>query len=1247
MASIKVLKKIHQQAERRSLVKDLIALRPISPVQTHNSHPLQVVYNDSNPPPQAIDQFAPYLSRKLSLKRAERMEKLRLKKKQQEERNGPNLFITNCDQARNEKSPLPILASRRDSPLSPSQAQRMQQQPAPQPEQKTSLQAHIQMEETFDKIVSGSATVALHRLIETTLQTYFNAVKVLFFHDVSSVKVLYCPSTTAYCPHGIGITGYVQFSREIVIEKEVSASKSYSLKIEGHMLPPGHQALIFPVFDSFSTVKGVVVVLRTAEAEPFTAEHKKFAEYFQNKCKMYSRWLFQPLLDDSFVSDLMKTYRLKQFVEAVSEKLTNLFCCRSAELWKYNTQLDQLYVYRANSNKAVEVPKSESGIAGFVLRQAVPVSCISARVHSAYHEKTDGNGDHSCLSIPVRDPDNPLLYSIILRGKRTPQFFTDNDEKILARVIPYIIASLTSAEIVEKNHKALKDSMHQQKNLRALLEVAEYLSGQLKMDDLIPNIMTRACDLVKSDRCSLFIVNETRDKLYTTFSGGLANKIEIPINAGIVGWTATKGEILNIQDAYEDSRFNKDTDLKTGYRTITILSVPIFDEQNQICGVTEMINKLDGVFTTEDEQMIKIFNVFCGISLENARLYRASIDLSLQLRSFLEISYSLSQPQTIKKCIEEILKNSRKVIGAVRAALFMIENSGINFAPYVLDEDIEAKIAKTQQKKQEEMEDSLGVKRAIIAKLMQGKSTAGDAEAAKEDELRNNIIEKVIVTKESFLENYNDKPERSLICVPILSSDRAVMGAVLMQWKKNKQKFTFDEQKLLESYSVFLSISLERSKLKNIAALGSSEAEIQMYMTNSERDSYEVPKNLKLSDEQLRTAISRDFNPANFQKIGLIKECFYLFDLFGLTSEFKIRNEMLFHFLSTVKETYNAVPYHNWVHAIDVTQFMAYQIHSTGLVNTFTKFEIFALLVSCICHDANHDGFSNQYNVKAQTPLGILFRNQSVMETHHCTVMISIMTRDESNLLHSLDESETTKMWSLLINLILATDMSKHFQIVEQGNEMIAEKRQWQKSEADRLLVMELLIKAADISNVSRRFDIANLWCTDLCEEFFRQGDFEKASGMECSPNNDREHMDVEKSQIAFYHSVCLPLFELNAKISPGIQVQVDQVRKNMAIWEKKLEEKHKAEQREEAKKKAEEEAKKKAEEEAKRKAEEEARKKAEEEAKKAEAEEQARKQAEEEARKEDDIKDNNIRENKEQNSESLDQVEVEQNYSE
>lgn len=1148
MASIKVLKKIHQQNERVSLVKELIALRPISPVVTRQNHPFQTIYHDTNPPPVAIDQFAPYLSRKLALKRNAQIEKIRKKKKPGEP---PTFVLTNAVDAR----PGPERHAQTAGPIRETKVadDPVDDHPSARFGPAHSLASHLKMEETFDKIAANASSTALHRLIESTLQVFFLAERVLFYHDISGVKVLYCPSTTAYCPHGSGLVGFAQFSRKTIVADQASDHAAYSLVQEGVQCPPNSHVLIFPLFDSSSHVRGVVQVIRGHASPTFTEEDVQFAEYFQAKCKMYARWLFQPVLDDSFASDLMQTCRLRQFVERMREKLTRLFSCRSAELWNYNRQTEVIEQYMTTSDRPVPVPANEAGIPGFALRQQVPVSCISCRVHSAYNPKTDGNGDYSCLIIPVRDPDSPLIYALVLRGKRMPQFFTDNDEKILARIAAYVISSLSSAEVMEKNHRALKDSMHQQKRLRSLLDVAETLAGQLRMDVLIPKIMQRACELVKADRCSLFMVNETRDKLVTSFQGGLANAIEIPLTAGVVGWTATTGKVLNVKDAYEDPRFNRNMDLATGYRTLTLLCVPIFDEKRDVRGVTEMINKLDGVFTEEDEKLIQIFNVFVGISIENARLYRASIDLSLQLRSFLDISYSLSQPQTIKKMMKEILSNTRKVLGAVRALLFMIDNSGISFEPFVVDEDADAMYKKTQQKKQEEAQDTLGVKRAIIAKLMHGKQHDVDAEAQKEEQARNQLVENAISMKQSVLENDQQNPEKSLIIVPILSSDRACLGAVMMQWKKTGQKFTFDDQKLLESYSVFLSLSLERSKLKNITQLGTMEVELQAWVTVEEREAPAVPEKLKMTDEERSELLKLSFDSFAYQGAQLAKVIFNIFDMFGLLGTLKIPAQCLFALLYELKQAYNPVPYHNWNHAVDTTQLLAYEIYYGNLQSALTPREILLLLVAALCHDVNHDGFSTTYNVKAEVPLAVLFNNQAVLETHHCTVAISILTKDETNIFACIPESEIEKTWGTFIALILGTDMDRHFDVINEMNQILKSGKGWQSNEKSRLTFMQLLLKCADLGTAIRPFHLADKFEMNVCEEFFQQGKLEKVPSLVYEKGfRDRRHLNKEASQLPFYKFVAVPLYETLAKCVTQLAGFVKHLGHNIAHWETK-----------------------------------------------------------------------------------------------
>jgi hypothetical protein len=219
--------------------------------------------------------------------------------------------------------------------------------------------------------------------------------------------------------------------------------------------------------------------------------------------------------------------------------------------------------------------------------------------------------------------------------------------------------------------------------------------------------------------------------------------------------------------------------------------------------------------------------------------------------------------------------------------------------------------------------------------------------------------------------------------------------------------------------------------------------------------------------------------------------------------------------------------------------------------------ELFGLIVSAVCHDANHDGFTNIYNEKAETPLGILFKNQSVMETHHCSVSIGVISQDETNIFSNLNGDEYKQMWTMMIALILSTDMAKHFPFLKEVAAVLDAGPLDMTNPRHRFYAMNLTLKCADLSHVARPFEIANKWCDVLCEEFFRQGELEATHGMEyTSPLSDRAHLDKPKSQIGFYTFVCLPLYQMAAKVMPELQANVEQVQSNLAVWKAAQEQK-------------------------------------------------------------------------------------------
>jgi hypothetical protein len=355
---------------------------------------------------------------------------------------------------------------------------------------------------------------------------------------------------------------------------------------------------------------------------------------------------------------------------------------------------------------------------------------------------------------------------------------------------------------------------------------------------------------------------------------------------------------------------------------------------------------------------------------------------------------------------------------------------------------------------------------------------------------------------------------------------------------------------LLTTFACFTAIALENSRLKDIAHMSDVDVECAKWIAESERERFAIPAHLELSDTAKNQVVSLACFAPDFAGIGQFKELLFFFNRFKILETFQITNERFFRFIFKVSALYNQVPYHNWTHACDVTQHLVCQFITGRLDTVFSAHELFALLTAAICHDTNHEGFTNIFNVKAETPLGILFKDQSVMEMHHLTMSIPIITSDEVQLFQALPPDQTKKMWNLFIQLILATDMARHFDFVKRTNSLLDEGT-WNINDPEqRLLAMKIVLKVADISNVSRPFELADKWCDILCQEFFRQGDVEKATGIGfTSPLNDRENTDKPKSQIGFYNFICIPLYNLLVRIFPRLHPFCDSVKSNLETW--------------------------------------------------------------------------------------------------
>ena len=159
--------------------------------------------------------------------------------------------------------------------------------------------------------------------------------------------------------------------------------------------------------------------------------------------------------------------------------------------------------------------------------------------------------------------------------------------------------------------------------LGGILEVAKALVAERDLDRLLQLIVRSAARVVEADRCTLFLVDHERGELWSKVAQGVGMKeIRFPMGRGIAGAVAQTNTSVNIPDAYKDPRFNQNVDKQTGYRTRSILCIPMRSVQGEVVGVLQALNRLDGKpFNAEDEELLSALGGQAAAAVNNALLH--------------------------------------------------------------------------------------------------------------------------------------------------------------------------------------------------------------------------------------------------------------------------------------------------------------------------------------------------------------------------------------------------------------------------------------------------------------------------------------------------------------------------------------------------------------------------------------------------------------------------------------------------
>ncbi|XP_068775867.1 3',5'-cyclic-AMP phosphodiesterase 4C isoform X1 [Struthio camelus] len=272
-----------------------------------------------------------------------------------------------------------------------------------------------------------------------------------------------------------------------------------------------------------------------------------------------------------------------------------------------------------------------------------------------------------------------------------------------------------------------------------------------------------------------------------------------------------------------------------------------------------------------------------------------------------------------------------------------------------------------------------------------------------------------------------------------------------------------------------------------------------------------------------------------------------------LMKTFRIPADTFITYMMTLEDHYHAdVAYHNSTHAADVAQSTHVLLSTPALEAVFTDLEIMAAIFASAIHDVDHPGVSNQFLINTNSELALMYNDSSVLENHHLAVGFKLLQEENCDIFQNLSKKQRQSLRKMAIDMVLATDMSKHMNLLADLKTMVETKKVTSlgvlllDNYSDRIQVLQNMVHCADLSNPTKPLELYRQWTDRIMVEFFRQGDREREKGMEISPMCDKHNASVEKSQVGFIDFIAHPLWETWADlVHPDAQEILDTLEDN------------------------------------------------------------------------------------------------------
>jgi len=382
-------------------------------------------------------------------------------------------------------------------------------------------------------------------------------------------------------------------------------------------------------------------------------------------------------------NQVSSTLDLGTLLDRIVSLATEVSRCERGTLFLNDPDTGELVaqVVAGGEHREIRIPNT-AGIAGSVFTTGLPVLIPDAYADPRFNpdvDKKTGYRTRNILCAPIRTRSHQIVGVMQLLNCIDGDF-TDENLLLLEAVTSQAAVALANARMLEEIKRAREEEAH-------MHDVVTSISSELQLRPLLKKIVGVISELLEADRSTVFLNDQKTNELYSFLAQGLdTQEIRFPNHLGIAGTVFTGGETMNIPDAYADERFNQNIDKQTGYRTRTILCMPIRNREGKKLGVTQVVNKNNGPFTKTDERKLSAFTSQVAIAIENATLFDEVATIKNYNESMLESMtnglMTLDEDGRVQKCNQSFLRifktGQDDVVGQLAEHYFTGKNAWIH-----------------------------------------------------------------------------------------------------------------------------------------------------------------------------------------------------------------------------------------------------------------------------------------------------------------------------------------------------------------------------------------------------------------------------------------------------------------------------------------------------------------------------------------------------------------------------------------